>query len=186
MISKINKTKEELRKYALEKRLDIVPKLPGISNLAVFKIINSRFFKKAKNIALFYPIKNEINLLSLLQLDDKNFYFPKCTDDNNLEFLKYENINKTDFALNFVQDKYNIPIPKGDKINPCELDIIFTPALMANLKKYRLGYGKGYYDNFFKKHEIKAKKVIIIAKEFISDEFVEDKFDVKCDLIISA
>ena len=57
---------------------------------------------------------------------------------------------------------------------------------MANKKCYRLGYGKGFYDRFFAKNNIKAKKIIVISNELISDEFVEDKFDFQCDEIISA
>ena len=56
---------------------------------------------------------------------------------------------------------------------------------MANKKCYRLGYGKGFYDRFFAFNEIKAKKVIVVAFNLISNEFIQDDLDFQCDEIIS-
>ena len=44
----------------------------------------------------------------------------------------------------------------------------------------------GFYDRFFAKNKLKAKKIIVISNELISDEFKEDNFDFQCDEIISA
>lgn len=172
-------SKKELRKEALNKRNDLY--LKGIlkykSDIIVKKILNSSDFKNTQNIGLYYPIKGEIDLLNLLCINNKNYYFPKCVG-LDLEFVKYEK--------KFIKDKYDIPIPTGSSIDLRKLDIIFVPALIANSRKYRLGYGKGYYDRFFSKNNLKAKKIIVVSKEFISDNFVEEDFDVNFDEIISA
>ena len=166
--------KKTLRKQALEKRAEFSRDL---SIKIMHKILNSPEFKFAKNIALYMPIKNEIDLTDLFKIRDKNYYLPRC-NNNELEFVKFDN--------NLVEGAFGILEPKGDKINPEILDIVYIPALMANKKCYRLGYGKGFYDRFFAKNNIKAKKIIVISNELISDEFVEDKFDFQCDEIISA
>ncbi len=170
--------KEQLRKISIKKRLNMLNSglIDGISSLIVKKIINSADFIKAKNIALYYPIKGEVSLLELLKIENKNYYFPKCSD-NDLEFIKYCN--------DFKKDKYDIPTPTGNPINPKILDIIYTPSLAANSKNYRLGYGKGFYDRFFSKRNLKAKKIIVLSHEFKDIEFREDEFDVKYDEIIS-
>ena len=82
--------------------------------------------------------------------------------------------------------KFNILEPIGEKINPSILDLIYIPALMANNNCYRLGYGKGFYDRFFAVNTTTAKKLIVVAKELVLDDFVQDEFDYKCDGIISA
>lgn len=170
-----------LRKQALQLRKTIAlsGELKNKNSIIVQKILNSQDFKKAKNIALYYPIKNEIDLTSLFRCLDKKFYLPRCVD-NELEFVEFQGLDK------LVLDQYNILTPIGNKINPEILDVIYIPALMANNNHYRLGYGKGFYDRFFAKNNIKAKKIIVVASELLSNIFVQDKNDIQCDTTISA
>lgn len=168
--------KIQLRKLALEKRATFSSEL---SVQITQKILNSLDFKDAKNVALYLPIRNEIDISGLLKVKGKNFYLPRC-NENSLEFVKYEGVKS------LILGKFNILEPAGEKINPEILDVIYIPALMANSLCYRLGYGKGYYDRFFNENNTKAKKIIIVSKELILDEFIQDKFDYKCDEIISA
>lgn len=172
--------KKHLRKMALEKRNSMAStgatKIK--SGMIVSKILNSIDFKNAKNIAIYYPIKNEIDITSLLNINTKNFFLPRC-NGNDLEFCQYLG------SESIKTGSYNIKEPISEKINPEILDIIYIPALMANKNNYRLGYGKGYYDRFFKNNHIKAKKVIVLANELISDDFKEELFDIPADLILS-
>lgn len=168
--------KKTLRKIALNKRTLILD--DALNDAILKRIINFDVFKKAKNIALYFPIKNEIDITPIINIKEKNFYFPRCSNEN-LEFVQYQ--NKECLKIG----KYNILEPMGEKINPNVLDIIFIPALMANRRFYRLGYGKGYYDRFFRKNNIQAKKIIIVPSELIVEEFIEDDFDIQCDAILS-
>lgn len=168
--------KSNLRKMALEKRATFSRDL---SVEITQKILNSQEFKYAKHIALYLPIKNEIDISGLLNVKNKKFYLPRCNQEQ-LEFVEYNGMDSLSLG------KFNILEPIGIKINPEILDIIYIPALIANSSCYRLGYGKGYYDRFFAKYKLKARKNIIVAKELILDEFVEDIYDCKCDSIISA
>lgn len=149
------------------------------SHNIISKILNSCEFINAKNVALYYPIKNEIDLTGLLKIKTKNFYLPIC-ENNELFFVKYIDEN------NLVNGAFNIKVPLGEKIDPNILDVIYIPALMANNKNYRLGYGKGFYDRFFEKNNIIAKKIIVLADELICDDFIEEEFDFQCDKIISS
>lgn len=177
LLSKTKLSKVELRKLALEKRKILEKNGTNAINSSniVSKILNSKDFVSAKNVAIYYPVKNEINLLNLLKVEGKNFYFPRCKG-LELEFVKYENNNLTLGA-------YEIMEPTGLAVKPEILDVIYVPCLMANKKNFRLGYGKGYYDRFFSKNKetLKAKKIIVAAKELISDSFREDSFDIPCD-----
>lgn len=179
MINTILLSKKELRKFALDKRKSLAQdgSILKKSRLIVDKIVNSLEFKKAKNIALYVPIKNEIDLTPLLKIEDKNFFLPRCNGEN-LEFVKYFDKNSLKIGA------FNILEPQGDKINPEILDIIYIPALMANEKNYRLGYGKGFYDRFFRNNTIKAIKNIVLSKEFITNDFVQEGFDIPCDKLI--
>lgn len=173
--------KNELRKYAMQKRNSFADSgvLENKSSIIIQKILNSSEFNDSNHIALYFPIKNEIDLTSLLNLKDKNFYLPRC-NNNELEFVKFEGFNLLKSGT------YGILEPTGEKINPEILDIIYIPALMANKMNYRLGYGKGYYDRFFAKYNLKAKKIIIVPFELHNDAFIQDEFDFQCDNTISA
>lgn len=173
--------KQELRKQALQTRKSFADcgVLENKSSKIVQKILNSKDFKNAKHVAIYYPIKNEIDLTSLLNINDKFFYLPRCFN-NELQFVKFSGVN------NLKIGNYGIAEPLGNKINPEILDVIYIPALMANKHNYRLGYGKGYYDRFFAKQNLSAKKIIVVASELCSDIFVQDEFDFQCDSIISA
>lgn len=175
----IKNSKIELRKQAKDIRKSYVQSgyLAELSNKILHKILNSSDFQSSKHIALYYPLQAEIDLRGLLNCKDKVFYLPRCIE-NNLEFVKFSGIE------NMKEAQFGLLEPDGDAINPEILDIIYVPALIANSRKYRLGYGKGYYDRFFAKNKINAKKIIVVAKKLINDDFLEDDFDICADQII--
>ena len=159
-------TKQELRKQSKEirKKLDI----KSISKILVQKIRNLQEYKSAQNVMIFYPLKYEIDLLELVN-DNKNFYLPKVKDDNLVVCPYCDDLEKSDL---------NIFEPCSTPCNPEILDLIFTPALMADKEGYRLGYGKGYYDRFLKQYP-NIKTILPIPKDLVADELPKDDFDVK-------
>lgn len=176
---KENLTKTELRKIAIEKR-EFMAKIGMTKKISIRitnNIKNSEDFINAQNIALYYPVKNEIDITGIM-CKGKNFYFPKCTG-NDMCFCKANSTSELKIG------RYNIPEPLSDKINPDIIDVIYIPSLMANNDCYRLGYGRGYYDRFFANNNIRAKKIIVAAKNLITDKFKQDENDYKCDKIIS-
>ncbi len=170
-------TKDELRKIFKQKRIKMLKtgELNIISSLVSRNIINSDIYKNSKHIALYYPLESEIDIRGIIS-NNKFFYLPRCVN-NEIEFAKFDgNLKKGAFSL-FE--------PAGDKINPDILDVIYIPCLCCNKRMYRLGWGKGFYDRFFAKNDIQARKIIVSAQSFISDDFIEDEFDFKCDEIIA-
>ena len=71
-----------------------------------------------------------------------------------------------------------IPEPeKGIKISPEQIDVIFLPLLAWDKSGNRLGYGKGFYDNFLslcKKNTIKVGLSFFDPVEMIIDIRSED------------
>ena len=169
--------KNEIRKIFKQKRLELTKRgvIDAVSNRITDNIINSDSYKNSTRVALYYPLEGEIDLRKLLD-GDKSYYLPKCIN-NELYFAKYTGT--------YIKGDFNIPEPNSDIIDPNILDVIYVPCICANGKNFRLGWGKGFYDRFFKKHNLKAKKIIVCPDCFITDEFVEDCFDFKCDSVIS-
>ena len=173
-------TKEELRTHVKLKRNEMSQNgaTNVISDNIVSKILCSSDFYQAKNIALYYPIKGEVDITPIMRASNKNFYLPRCRN-SNLEFVKY---NK---SANMTISNFSIPEPLGCAINPKILDLIYIPALYANNDCYRLGWGMGFYDKFFARYKISAKKIIVLASNFVSDDFIQDDFDYKCDMVLT-
>ena len=177
--SNIAQNKKEIRKFIKNLRGELFKtgQIAQISDRIVEKNLNWSFYKDAKNVLLFYPLKEEINLLPLLDDKSKNFFFPKC---DGIELLVCPNCN--DFALN----KYGIKEPKTKPLSDLSIiDIVFTPALCADKNFSRIGYGGGYYDRFFSKKNLRAKKIIVLNEDFLCEKLPKDEFDIKCDGIIT-
>ncbi len=164
------KSKTDLRIYAKEirKSLDI----KAISENLVDLIRQSDIYKLAKNVMIFYPKKDEIDLRNLLN-DDKNFFLPKVYEDSLLVCPYTQELELAN---------YNIMEPCSDPVNPSVLDLVIVPALMVDSQGYRLGYGGGFYDRFLKTCHVKT--LVAMPKELLVDKLPHDEFDVKIDEII--
>ena len=161
--------KIELRDIALEKRYSLDQKTA--SNNVINKIVESKILLDYQKIGIYYPIKNEISLLNLLDIyPGKDFYLPKTS--NYIEFVKYE---RNDALIN---GKYNIPEPTGISEVP---EVLLIPVLAVNHLNYRLGYGGGFYDNYLK--NFKGLKVGICYKELLID-FTPNTWDIPLDMVI--
>ncbi|GMN09713.1 5-formyltetrahydrofolate cyclo-ligase [Croceitalea sp. MTPC9] len=85
-------------------------------------------------------------LLTLLQGKDKNIIVPKTTSNNKLK-----NYLLTDNTV-FRKSKWNIPEPvDGILIDEKQIEVVFVPLLTFDKKGNRVGYGKGFYDNFLRR-----------------------------------
>lgn len=157
----------------LRKNLDI----KSISSIIASKIKKFDAFLNSKNILIFYPTKYEINLLSLVDIKDKNFYLPKV-DKKDLLICPYtSNLIKSTFGIMEPNDNIFVDISK--------IDIVFTPCLCVDKNLNRIGYGMGYYDRLFQKPDFKALKIGVLPKELMIDEIKNDTFDVPLDLLIT-
>lgn len=167
------KNKSELRTWAksLRKTLDI----SYISDKICQNIKQLELYKKSEHIMIFYPLADEINLLSLLS-DNKNFYLPRVFNDN-LEVCPY----KVNAPLKL--SKYNTQEPMTDPVDKNVLDIIFTPALCSDSNFYRIGYGGGFYDRFLS--QASAKSIIVIPHELLVSDINPEHHDIQCSGIIT-
>ena len=96
---------------------------------------------------LYLPIKAKAEIdttliLTLLQGKDKQVILPRIKG-SELEHILLTDITKLKTnTLGIVEPE------KGIKISPEQIDVIFLPLLAWDKIGNRLGYGKGFYDNF--------------------------------------
>ena len=86
----------------------------------------------------------------------------------------------------FIKNRFNILEPiSGAIIAPDQLDVIFVPLVAFDVRGYRVGYGKGYYDKYLARCRADAVKVgfsFFEAVEYIEDI---DDFDVPLNFCIT-
>lgn len=63
-----------------------------------------------------------------------------------------------------------------------KIDVVVTPLLAVNGRGFRTGYGKGFYDGYFRRN---AALRVGIGYEFQRGEFTEDGWDEPLDAFIS-
>ena len=126
---------------------------------------------------LFLPIskKKEIDtafILSILQGKDKNVVLPKIYTETTLEHYLLTDSTKL--------KKNNLGIPEpveGIEIATHKIEVVFVPLLAFDKKGNRVGYGKGFYDDFLSKCKPEVIKVglsIFEAVDLITNVYEND------------
>jgi len=149
----------------------------------LIKIIKKKYNKSKTNISLYYPSNYEVNILKILDVDFfKNFKFslPIIKKNQEMQFCRWK---KGDILQ---INKFGIPEPKIlKKINP---EVILVPLLAFDKNKYRLGYGKGFYDRYLNKYLKQFKNILTVGVAFSFQRHHKlpiNKNDVKLDFIIT-
>lgn len=169
----VNKTDLRIRFKTARKELDIQAVSKRIEkNLKAFDC-----YRSARNVMLFYPAKFEVDLLGLLDDNNKNFYFPKVAGDNLL-VCPYDKDTK------FEKSSFNINEPCSNPVSPELLNLVIVPALAVDKNNYRLGYGGGFYDRFLKLVP-DAVTIVPISEEFVVEKLPVEPFDVPVDYVVT-
>ena len=140
-------TKLALRKSFLKKRLALSGQEHEDKSFAITNNCLTLPIWHLEYYHLYLPIKAKAEIdttliLTLLQGKDKQVILPR-TKGSELEHILLTDITK--LKINGL----GIPEPeKGIKISPEQIDVIFLPLLAWDKSGNRLGYGKGFYDNF--------------------------------------
>lgn len=179
----MNKT--ELRKRYLEKR-------KSLSSDEVFKASQHIFnhfvdhFKPLPNqkVHIFIPIEKfkEINTQIFIDyfLNSKiRVFVPKIVDK---KLISIEIFSDSNFETN----KWGISEPLSNKgLAISDFDYVITPLLYCDSKGNRVGYGKGFYDGFFKAVSDETKKIGV--NYFNPDECIDDVWenDIPLDYLVT-
>ncbi|WP_445718433.1 5-formyltetrahydrofolate cyclo-ligase [Flavobacterium sp.] len=135
---------------------------------------------------LFLTIEEqkEINTEYILQIlagKDKEIVISKC---------EFATLGMTHFLLTdntkIKKNSYNVPEPvDGLEVPDAKIDVVFVPLLAYDKQGNRVGYGKGFYDNFLRK--CKPETIKIGLSFFPPEEKIDDisVSDVKLDFCVT-
>lgn len=143
--------KSELRKVFLEKR----ESLPLSEAASMSAAISELFFRE------FHPmmvtaVHTFIRIKKLNEVDTSNIYFKLWRDHQWVRTFaprtdaltgRLENVEFYS-GTELVENKWGIREPVGEETDPEVLDLAIIPMLCFDRAGHRVGYGKGYYDEF--------------------------------------
>ena len=151
--------------------------------IPLIKLIKLKFKKKKLKLALYYPSNFETNVLKLLDINfikKQTILFPIIGKKNNMNFFQW-NKNQVLFV-----NKYGILEPAKTKVRVPNL--IMIPILAFDKFKYRLGYGKGFYDRYLNKYLKKFRNILTVGVAFSFQKYHKlprNKKDIKLNFILT-
>lgn len=156
------------------------------SHSVIRNILNFFAIEHSHCIHLFLPIenKNELNTWLLLKKLTDIVPVHQCYTsyiDYSAQVLYHTQLYE---GIIWKKDTYNIPVPELLKpVSKPILDFIFVPLLAFNNENHRIGYGKGYYDNFLKDYP--KCTTIGLAFEGQKADFKAEKHDIRLKYIVT-
>lgn len=172
--------KGDIRKEIRAKREKLEQSFIDKASLVIFeKLKNEPSFLKAKKILSYMDFKNEV------KTDEIN----KFIGENNKILILPRVISKEKMIAiesveNFSKSPFGNMEPIGNEYKE-DIDFIIVPGVAFDKFGNRIGFGRGYYDRFFKAYP-NAKKVAIAFEIQVVDKKIEtDFYDEKVDMLIT-
>ena len=177
-------TKNELRAFYKAKRMALSQdEVNFLSQKLLENFILQFNVSENQNIHIFLPISkfNEINTFSFIkQLWEMkiNVFVPKI-HQNKIISVKF-----TPQTL-LKENSWGILEPVSSTNEENTFDYIITPLLYCDKNGNRIGYGKGFYDQFFKTINAEAKKIGV--NYFPPIDMIDDvsENDVQLDYLVA-
>ncbi len=125
----------------------------------------------------------ELNVLKLLEFNNilvNEILLPVTNKNNTMNFFSWK---KKDVL--FINE-FGMLEPTKTKIKVP--DVMLVPILAFDKKKYRLGYGKGFYDRYLNKYLSQFKNILTVGVAFSFQRHHKlpiNLNDVKLDLILT-
>ncbi|MDR0407509.1 MAG: 5-formyltetrahydrofolate cyclo-ligase [Campylobacteraceae bacterium] len=171
--------KEQFRKESLAK-LAVACKYKHLKNskTALLKLKNVLKKIKFKTIALYIPLKNEVDIRVLLNYlrKERKVYVP---------FMECVSFKLVKYRLPIQKKRFNIMESPNSFARVRKIDIAVVPVIGVDGDMRRIGFGKGMYDRFFA--SLKPAPLVIfiqLTKCFTKNRLCE-AYDVQADIYIT-
>lgn len=176
--------KAGLRKeyLARRKRLGARPQ----RNLAIFQsLVSWEGYQKAPWVLLYLSTGEEVDTRRILEdalSRGKAVYAPVCRagEEGQMDFYRVR------FPGLLAPGAYGILEPPREEPMPAQVPpgaLCLVPGLAFDQRGYRLGYGKGYYDRFLQKRQVRA--VGLCYQALFVPSLPEGPFDQRVEAVIT-
>jgi len=182
----IYEEKKRLRKVMKAERLALAKDdWQRHSACIVQNILALEKFQHASVIHAFIPDenRNEVNLIPLLEWiisNQKKLLVPVVEGSVliSVELTSFNHLERNSFGV--LEPVACVPSTLESKI-----DLVLVPLLAVDSKGNRLGYGKGYYDRFFKQLNSQVFKLGVAFEFQVLDCVPATQNDVRLDAVVT-
>ena len=150
------KEKDDIRSEMLGIRAEIPPAEAKKAGSAVIDGLLSflsqhTFPEQKRGITLFSSIRGEIDLLpEAYRFEEIGFdiCLPRI-DHEKMHFFRYHTSDPLTPGVFGIQE----PVSSAQIVSPAQIAIAVCPGLAFDVAGYRIGYGKGFYDQYFAQYQ---------------------------------
>lgn len=169
------KDKNEMRRDFLNKRLELTKEnIKKLSNQISLKVY-SNFFLLSGNVGIYFPIRNEVDILILTDYGVQNTSIP-LMQGKDMIFKKWNKSEPNNVG------RYGViePLKTAETVVP---STIIVPLVAFDEQRNRLGYGSGYYDRYLQNY--KGLKIGVAFEVQKAKTIPAEKLDIKLDYIVT-
>ena len=149
------------------------------------KLLATSEYAEATTVLTYVSVSSEVSTRMFIECalrDGKTVAVPRCLPGHCLEFVAIASLEQLVAApFNLLEPAKELPAVTEDQKNN---SICIVPALLVDIKGYRLGYGAGFYDRFLS--TFPGKKICLAYQQNLSRTMLpHTAFDVAVDLVIT-
>ena len=144
------------------------------------KLFSSKEYKNSKTVMFYISFGSEVDTINMIKesLKEKDVCVPIVKGSIIFPSM-ISSIKELD-----KKDKFGILRPsKIKEIKKQKIDLVIVPGVVFDKKGHRIGYGKGYYDNFLR--DFKGKTIGLAFNMQILEIIPKDEWDIQLDKVIS-
>jgi 5-formyltetrahydrofolate cyclo-ligase len=163
-------------------RKELAPPGPETSLAIRTRLTALDCWRTARTIFSYHPLKDEVNLLPLLEEQrTKEWIFPR---------INGESLSLHRWTPDAPWLKGSFDIHEPDPAHWAEVDIetidlVLIPGIAFDRSGGRLGRGKGFYDRLLSSQGFRAIKIGIVSELCLFQKIPTESHDIRMDLVIT-
>jgi len=149
------------------------------------KLLATSEYAEATTVLTYVSVSSEVSTRMFIECalrDGKTVAVPRCLPGHCLEFVAITSLDQLIAApFGLLEPPKELPALTEEQMNA---SICIVPALLVDIKGYRLGYGAGFYDRFLSTYP--GKKICLAYQQNLSRTMLpHTAFDVAVDEVIT-
>lgn len=149
------------------------------------KLLAISEYVEATTVLTYVSVSSEVSTRMFIESvlrDGKTVAVPRCLPGHCLEFVAITSLDQLIAApFGLLEPPKELPALTEEQM---DASICIVPALLVDIKGYRLGYGAGFYDRFLSTYP--GKKICLAYQQSLNRTTLpHTAFDVAVDVVIT-